>query len=270
MRSMRANKSGVSFMEFVGCLAALSGGVVLGSMYLGVDMQSMAIEVLEKSQIVDTGLLKFSAEDEEANTDTEALLAKQSLATEEANHAESSPVQPTAAEEKPVLSKQTRSEEPSPSVVDLTEGERQKATQAYWHALTACMQEESMRRHTIVQDAANWLLFDYLMHRKVGHQNAVESLEQLNNHGIDPRLISHAAQVKTWHLAGAQLYGRSVDLLTDGPSAELSGPFAQSWQSAATQHRMEEKLVREKHLGVAGYLDHTYKELAPFQPAAMR
>jgi hypothetical protein len=73
--------------------------------------------------------------------------------------------------------------------------------------------------------------------------------------------------VLSWQQAGARLYGRAVDLLTDAPTDQLTGPFAQSWQSAATQHRMEEKLVREKHFSVASYLDFTYKDLAPFKPA---
>jgi len=39
----------VSVVEFVGCLVALGGGIVIGSMYLGVDMRAVAVGVLEKA-----------------------------------------------------------------------------------------------------------------------------------------------------------------------------------------------------------------------------
>jgi hypothetical protein len=45
-------------------------------------------------------------------------------------------------------------------------------------------------------------------------------------------------------------------LLTDAPTAQLTGPFAQSWQSAATQHRMEERLLLEKRKAVESYIRH--------------
>jgi hypothetical protein len=60
-----------------------------------------------------------------------------------------------------------------------------------------------------------------------------------------------------WHRDGVTLFSRALDLLTDAPSAQLSGPFAQSWQSAATQHQMEERLLRDKHNAVQAYLDHS-------------
>jgi hypothetical protein len=52
------------------------------------------------------------------------------------------------------------------------------------------------------------------------------------------------------------LFKRALDLLTDAPSAQLSGPFAQAWQSKATQHQMEERLLADKHQAVQSYLDH--------------
>jgi len=55
------------------------------------------------------------------------------------------------------------------------------------------------------------------------------------------------------------LFDRSTQLLSDAPTGKLTGPFAQSWQSAATQHRMEEKLIFNKHAAIENYLEHASK-----------
>jgi hypothetical protein len=39
-------RRGLSFVEFVGCVFAITGGVALGSMYLGVDVEEAAVDVL--------------------------------------------------------------------------------------------------------------------------------------------------------------------------------------------------------------------------------
>jgi hypothetical protein len=82
-------------------------------------------------------------------------------------------------------------------------------------------------------------------------------------------VMAYAKKARAWHDDGAKLFGRAVDLLTDAPTAQLSGPFAQSWQSAATQHKMEARLLAEKHAAVKTYLSHAYEEGATAgQPAA--
>jgi hypothetical protein len=95
----------------------------------------------------------------------------------------------------------------------------------------------------------------------------VEAIHAIDRLGVDERLLLHGDQVVAWHETGEQLYIRAVDMLTDSPSDRLTGPIAQSWQSSATQHRMEERLVRDKHFSVASYLNHAFKAAAPFKPA---
>jgi hypothetical protein len=76
-------------------------------------------------------------------------------------------------------------------------------------------------------------------------------------------VLSYGEKVLAWHQDGAKLYARAKDLLTDAPTAQLSGPFAQSWQSAATQHQMEERLLAEKRAAVESYLAHQESPTAP-------
>lgn len=256
-RNYRAFK-GISVVEFVGCLAALGGGIVLGSMYLGVDVKAMAVGVLEKADInVPAVLSEGTSEGSETTqpTDSQAELSYDGgelsegtgLVTEEENE------QTVDAADDSVGSENAPAPEP------LTEAEKKIATKECWMALSAAVREESSNRSKSVRDPGDWQLFDYLLHRKEGHAKAVEAIEAIEMHGVDQRLNAHVQQFLAWHRSGAELFERAAHLLTDAPAGKLSGPFAQSWQSASTQHRMEEKLILNKHKAVASYLEHTHK-----------
>jgi len=257
-------RHGLSVVEFVGCLVALCGGVAMGSIYLGVDLQGFAADVLRSSQISEQeDLISADTSGDPLPSDTEETLPDPSQTGEQndqvAGHRSASPKDEAVAPTEPAAPSETESNQ----LEDLTETQREQATHAYWKILTACVQEEARSRHSGVKNIENWQLLDHLTYRLNGHQGVVDIVEQLDDHGVDERVIFHAKQVKAWHLAGVKLNQRALDLITDGPKADLSGPVAQSWQSAATQHRMEEKLIQEKHLGVASYLAHTYESLGP-------
>jgi hypothetical protein len=151
------------------------------------------------------------------------------------------------------------------SLIDLTDEQRHALTRAYWDALDNCTKEEVKHRHAGLPEDGNWQLFDYLTCRKKGHQQAVAFISKLNLRGVDGHVSAYAQKALAWHRDGVTLFSRALDLLTDAPSAQLSGPFAQSWQSAATQHQMEERLLRDKHNAVQAYLDHSLSA----QPAAV-
>ncbi len=280
------SRKGLSFVEFVGCLCALGGGVALGSFYLGVDMKTMCTTVLEQAEIVDPGY--FSDKDSVASeTETtveqsaeESPVSLESVGTSEIGIttpiAESSDSPSASNESDPIESvPSTEADEASDEQLiedtadhpELTEEEKFVATKKYWLALVTCINDEVKARTTTPGNHDSWQLFDYLSHRAEGHETAVEEIDSLDELGVDSKLLLHAKQVRTWHHAGAKLYRRAVNLLTDSHNDQLTGPFAQSWQSAATQHRMEEKLVRDKHESMSSYLQHTYKDVGSVNPA---
>ena len=246
------SRRAVTFVEFVGCLAALGGGLVLGSLYLGVDVKAMAVGVLEQADIEVPEILSTAAREvspkpeqvasEETETPTDEQQATE--ATEQTENAEPSSVA-------------TISEEPPREA--LSAAESQAATQAFWLVIDEAVQAETSHRSMPIGESQNWQLFDYLLHRQKGHQRVVETIELLDKHGVDQNVLAHTKQILTWHRAGAQLYERAAHLLTDAPGGKLTGPSAQSWQSAATQHRMEEKLLLKKHVALTSYVEHTLK-----------
>ncbi len=238
-RNMR-HRRGLSFVEFIGCMLALGSGLALGSVYLGVDMKTMFVGILERADLVDPGFFGTAA------------VAGQVAENSDVARSRVGGQSPSDAS----------SEQPGREWAD---EERQAATQLYWQGLAACIRADVSHRRLDSRGDKKWRLFDYLSHRRKGHQEAVEAIESLDRGGVDQRLLGHGDQVLTWHQTGADVFGQAVQLLTNSPSNQLSGPLAEEWRSTATQHRMEERLVRERHTAVASYLDHAFQNVAPFK-----
>ena len=250
----RRIRRGLSILEFLGCFIAVAGGVVLGSMYLGVDVQEMAVGLLERAQVISP-----PAEPAPAPT-IAATIPLAPVGTQPIAQPVSAPgpapiaAPPTPQPTAPVAAS---TQQPAPTdVLSLTPEQREELTRDYWEAINECINSESSSRHTANQDTGEWELYDYLSRRSQGHQAAADCIARLSLRGVDAHIAAYAERVLDWHEKGATLFARAKDLLTDAPTAQLSGPFAQSWQSAATQHRMEERLLKEKHQAVQSYLNH--------------
>lgn len=259
----RQFRPGMSVLEFVGCFSAMIGGVVLGSIYLGVNVKEMAYTALERAQVIDAR--QEPKEPAVAPAETSAPIADDATTaapTTVVPAVESMPADPTTAVTTP---DETTTEAPAPPAgffarEDLiTDQQRQALTRAYWDALNVCMQDEVTHRVPAIDAEGNWQLFDYLTGRKDGHVKAAAAIMLLDPRGVDDHVLAYAETAQAWHEDGAKLFGRAVDLLTDAPTAQLSGPFAQSWQSASTQHRMEARLLAEKYQAVESYLNHAYQ-----------
>ncbi len=256
----KALRRGLSIIEFVGCLVALCGGVAGGLMYLGIDLQTVAADVLQSPQVVELQeMTLFGASEDQPTAELEETLSEKN------NHV----VDPTSASSEEATTESTATQEiETQPTEELSDDQREELTQDYWKILTACVQEEALDRQSSLKNYESWQLLDHLTHRLEGHQRVIDKIEELDERGVEQRVTFHAQQVLTWHRAGVKLNQRALNLITNGPQADLKGPVAQSWQSAATQHRMEEKLIQERHLGVASYLAHTYRTPAPAEPTA--
>jgi len=263
----KARRRGLSIVEFIGCLAALCGGLAAGLLYLGVDLQEVAADVLQSPQVAELHeLTLFGASGNQPTEEPEETLSEKNDSVVDPTRAPSE----TEVEENLEAVSETSAppETGSKTEQELTQTQREKVTQKFWKVLTNSVQKEANGRQSSFRSFGNWQLLDHLTHRLEGHKSVIDAIEQLDEHGVEQRATFHAKQVLTWHRAGVKLNQRALDLITDGPKADLQGPVAQSWQSAATQHRMEEKLIQEKHLGVASYLTHIYKTPGPTGPAA--
>ncbi len=254
-------RSGLTLVESVGIMAALMVGLLIGFAYLDVDMREAAYQALEKSQLVEPSRLGLqqpqAAQDDATAHSTAASQAAQPAVAELADqnsNAEGIALTEQSAHDRPAMSG------PQQESVDAN------ATRDCWQALSQYLREDSRRRARGAKHK-QWQWLDYLMLRQESHAATCQGLQDLNRTAVDPRVLAYADAVLAWHQAGEELYQQAVQIWNSGSQLHLSGPMATSWQSQATQHRMEEKLVRSKHDVVLKYLNYTYPQRGPFQSA---
>ena len=269
----KLQRRGGAVLEVFGCAVALIGGLILGSMYFGIDVKEVTVKALQHAEIM-TPTAEPVAAPAAVSVDVHAAIGN--ALTENGQV----PAQ-TAAPAKPP--------EDLADALALPVEQRRELTLAYWTAIDECMKNElagrtaanakssdlqvydylTLRNQGLPKSpkpkapaplktrrSKNWALFEYLTLRNKGHQDAADAIEALDVRGVDGHVTAYAEKALAWHREGAELFKRASDLLTDAPSAQLSGPFAQAWQSKATQHQMEERLLAEKHQAVQSYLDH--------------
>ena len=266
-------RRGGAVLEVFGCAVALVGGLILGSMYFGIDVKEVAVKALQHAEIMSPTA--------EPAVDPAAVSVDVHTAVSAALNEEGQGPTPPATPPKPP--------EHLADALALPAEQRHELTLAYWTALDECMKNELAGRtaaNTKSSDlqvydyltlrnqgppkspkpkapaplktrrSKNWALYEYLTLRNKGHQDAADAIEALDVRGVDGHITAYAEKALAWHREGAELFRRALDLLTDAPSAQLGGPFAQAWQSKATQHQMEERLLADKHQAVQSYLDH--------------
>ena len=269
----KLQRRGGAVLEVFGCAVALIGGLILGSMYFGIDVKEVAVKALQHAELM-TPPAEPVADPAAVSVDVHAAIGN--ALTENGQ----GPAQPATA---------AKPAEDLADALALPVEQRRELTLAYWTAIDECMKNElagrtaanakssdlqvydylTLRNQGLPKSpkpkapaplktrrSKNWALFEYLTLRNKGHQDAAEAIEALDVRGVDGHVTAYAEKALAWHREGAELFKRASDLLTDAPSAQLSGPFAQAWQSKATQHQMEERLLAEKHQAVQSYLDH--------------
>ncbi|MEQ8210443.1 MAG: hypothetical protein RH917_11480 [Lacipirellulaceae bacterium] len=253
-----APRRGLSFFEFTGCFVAVIVGAVLGAMYLGVDVKGIALSVLEKTELIEpTG--EESVAGVESTEIEQPVVAGDASTTLAENQDESIvPANEPAAEQTWQETITSAVNEHLPPEVPVEE--QRKLTRAYWEKLLTALDESKRAAAKASQFSGQPQLYDLLANRKQVHVDTLKRMDDLDTHGVNVRVVSYSAAIKQWHQDGERLYTRAMDLLTDTAKAELSGPFAQSWQSAATQHRMEERLLKDRRAALENYVDHWLSE----------
>lgn len=224
-------RRGLSFLEFIGCLAALGGGLAIGSIYLGIDLPTAGEELLVEAGVLQPIPVEATDAESDSGTDGEAT---------EAN---------ASADRSRLIS--GRPLPPTPQQIS-------RATTAYWDQLEEILAADATLRAEIGSSQAETDVFEYLSARKEAHQETSAKLEELTTEGVDPRVLAFGMQVSRWHEAGVELFGKALDIMTEAPTAELTGPFGVDWRSAATQHKMESGLLRNRLSAVSTYIEHTY------------
>ncbi|MEM9186612.1 MAG: hypothetical protein AAGB00_08980 [Planctomycetota bacterium] len=226
----RPARRGLSFLEFVACLAALGGGVALGSVYLGIDLPTAGEKLLAESGLIDN--LPVEGQTEQVEPGEAAA----------------------PSEPRPAVEQRTAFGRPLPP----TPEQISAATIEFWSELKRVIQEDVAARELLTAQPADTDVYAYLSARKELHQENAEGLGEIETDAVDPRVLAFGIQVRRWHEGGVEVYQNALSIMTDAPTAEVTGPFGQNWRSAATQHRMEENLLTNRRAAIEAYMVYTY------------
>lgn len=241
----RQVRSGLSVLEFVGCVIAVVGGLWLGAIYLGVDLRRVAHEALS-----DTELLERVPENwrpvgaEEEHMTREQLVATlreelsglrteiSSLRSGEREHGSETDAADAAGD--------------SPEGSTAARDSKDK-TLAYWNRLIEIASGETALQTdaaTAFNDANAAKVFAIKSRISRFAAKAVEAVPQ---NGVDRLVVQFGRQLAVWYDRGGDLYDKAVNIWeTTSAGSQSRSQLNEEWDRAELQHRNETRLLEEK------------------------
>ena len=243
--------SGLSTLEFVGCLMAVVGGAWIGALYLGVDVKNIAYTTLSESKLLD----KLPANWRPAGPQDQVETREQLVATLNAELG-SLRSQITALQTGKSDSAPTKApSEPADASSILPTKER---TLAYWSRLNeiALGEAELQRDAESAFNAANAAKVFAIKGRI--SRFAAKSVEAIPTPAVDEAAVYFGRQLGLWYDRGGELYERAVRIWETPIGPQARAQLNDEWKQADHQHRDEALLVNEKAAAVRGSIGRIY------------
>jgi hypothetical protein len=256
----RNDRNGLTTLEFLGCMTAVLGGMWIGALYLGVNVQHLAHAALEEARLLEKIPEQWRPHGPKQNVVTReqmiATLRKEigSLRSEIlALHAGNSndPSQPMSAA---LAAAKTN-------------------TKHYWKRLN----EIALNEETLQRDAATAI--DNANAAKVfaikGRVSrfAAKSIEAVPHEGVDESVVRFGRQLLVWYDKAGELYEEAVQIW-ETPSGQIArAQLTEKWKRVELQHRHEARLLRERAAVLRGSMSRQFADefpefAAPESPAA--
>ena len=256
-RPAAKNRTGLTALEFVGCVTAVIGGAWLGALYIGVDMQLLAHSALTEAELLDKVPADWRPEGPKdaamtrnqlvstLRTELDTLRSEiLSLRTDEATNSNSETNSDPAA---------------TPA----------GTTQAYWLRVS----EIALGETTLQQDAA--AAFDEANAAKVFaikgriSRFAAKAVKAVPTSGVDTTALQFGEQLGDWYERGGELYERAV-LIWESPATNTARTqLNKDWRGAELHHRNEARLLFERAAAVRASLTRQFgEEFAEFAEPA--
>jgi hypothetical protein len=260
-RCSKNARSGLSVLEFLGCLIALVGGAWLGAIYLGIDVRHVAYVALSESELMEKVPEQWRP----------AEPAPAEGAPTPAQLAEAVQEELVALRHEITALRTTRhtppaaGTNPSPTVAAVPESAdaHQLAKQAsldYWS-----------RIHDIVRGQAA-LQLDAESAATEGNATKVAALKgrisrfssrairAIPTNHVDPAAVALAKELAQWYENGGLLYDQAVQIW-ESPARGQSGPqITKEWEHARLQHRNESRLLGDQIAAVRDSLTRRFGE----------
>jgi hypothetical protein len=249
--SQSGTRTGLTALEFVGCLIAVVGGAWLGALYLGVDVKNVAYSALRDSQLLD----KVPKQWQPAPSQNQVVTREELVAT---LHEELGSLRNqisslrTGKSETPIGDAAGTSSNNDGSLPT------KERTLAYWSRLN----EIALGETDLQQDAES--AFSAANAAKVFaikgriSQFASTAVEAVPTEGVDEQALKFGRRLKLWYEHGGELYERAVRIWETPMGPQARTQLNEEWKHADKQHRNEGELISQKAEAVRGSVSRIY------------
>jgi hypothetical protein len=239
---LRSKRAGLSVLEFVGCLMALVGGIWLGAIYLGIDVQKTAYVALSESQLMDKVPEKWRPVDPAAkDAPSSAELTKQvqnelvALREEITSLRDSQQSQPTTLAEKTT----------SAATTDADQQARQ-ASLAYWSRINEIVHRQATLQYEAESAATTDIAAKVATLKARISRFSADAIRALPAANVDPAALKLGNELATWYDNGADLYDQAVQVWESPARTQAGQPVTQEWDRMQVQHQNEQRLLESR------------------------
>jgi hypothetical protein len=233
-RAAHQRRRGISLLEFAGCIVAVLGGVWLGAMYLGVNVEHAAHSALEQTQLLDKVPPAIRPEGPQQNGVTQEQLVT------------------TLRKELGALRKDIKAlrgdagAQPPTALESEATAAGHSNTRAYWLRLSeiARGEDELQRDAETAMDDVNAAKV-FAIKARVSRL-AAKGVEAVPSTGVDDALGKFGRQLALWYKHGDELYERAVQIWETPGGQQARAKLTEDWKRDELQHRQEAQLLRER------------------------
>lgn len=243
----RSRRTGLSLLEFLGCLMALVGGAWLGAIYIGIDVHRLAYVALTESDLLEKVPEDWRPQPPEgfADAPTPAELAQAVQGELVALRHE---ITALRSERDPADSLQVAT---SNGGVHATSDNSSRSAQretclAFWNRLAEIVRDELALQFDAESAASDGNATKVAALKGRISRFASTAIAAVPTEGVDPAEIQLSQELAGWYERGGELYEKAVRIW-ESPSRGQSGhTLTKDWEQAHLQHLNEGKLLREK------------------------
>jgi hypothetical protein len=249
-RAERIKRTGLTTLEFAGCVVAVVGGLWLGAIYLGVDVKLLAHRVLDEAELLDDVPEEWRPAGPHENMTREQVVTmlRKELGT---------------LRSEIVALRTAAAAVGDPELLTEAEVIAKEKTKAYWLRLSEIARSEAalQRDAETAFDESNAAKV-FAIKGRISRFTA-KTVEAVESEGADPTVVQFGQQLGEWYERAGELYERAVHIWESPATNQARGELNKDWRAAELQHRNEARLLNERAAAVRGTLSRQFGQEFP-------
>jgi hypothetical protein len=229
-----SNRRGLTVLEFLGCTTAVLGGMWIGALYLGVNIQHLAHGALHQAQLLEKVPPEWRPEGPKQN-----VVTREQLLTTLRNELGS------LRSEILALRNGTDINGTLQPGSDAAAAARD-ATRTYWTRLNEiALSEDDLQRdaETAIDNRNAAKVF--AIKGRVS-RFAAQGVDVLPSKDVSEEVVKFGRQLAVWYARGGELYDQAVQISEMPAGQPTRTQLTQDWKRGELQHRHEARLLRQR------------------------